>query len=282
MKSLNTSSIRAKQLFLSFGLALGLVLVAAGASAEMGSQLRFIIVGTAEYGGIYYPLGNGICRSVNTDRRLHKVHCSVESTSGTVANIQSLGQGLIDFGIVQSDVIEAAEPNDTKHLRTLFSLYEESFIVITKRDSSIHTFNDLQGMTVNVGEVGSGHRFTMDAIMKIKGWKSSNFEVQVEAPQSQNADLLCNDMIDAFVYAGGSPSAYLMQVTNRCDVRLVGVSDAQIDRLIEREAGYKKTVFKSSLYKGSEADISTIGVQAFLVSNTQTENWWLIKWLIVL
>jgi uncharacterized protein len=87
---------------LAFGLAAGAALLAAGVASAQDDQ--FITIGTGGVTGVYYPAGGAICRLVNADRQEHGIRCSVESTGGSVYNVNTMRQGELDFGIVQSDV----------------------------------------------------------------------------------------------------------------------------------------------------------------------------------
>ena len=53
-------------------------------------QQKFITIGTGGVTGVYYPAGGAICRLVNRDRAKHGLRCSVESTGGSVANVNLL------------------------------------------------------------------------------------------------------------------------------------------------------------------------------------------------
>ena len=74
------------------------------AASEAHAQQQFVTVGTGGVTGVYYPAGGAICRLVNQGRSEHGIRCSAESTGGSVFNVNTIRQGELDLGIVQSDV----------------------------------------------------------------------------------------------------------------------------------------------------------------------------------
>ncbi|MEP4676309.1 MAG: TAXI family TRAP transporter solute-binding subunit, partial [Lentilitoribacter sp.] len=81
-------------------------LAAAAAIAVMAPAAYaedFITIGTGGVTGVYYPTGGAICRLVNQGRREHGIRCSVESTGGSVYNINTIREGELEFGVAQSD-----------------------------------------------------------------------------------------------------------------------------------------------------------------------------------
>src|SRR3546814_17360450 len=68
------------------------------------AQQKFVSIGTGGVTGVYYAAGGAICRLVNKDRADHGVRCSVESTGGSVFNINTIKAGELDLGVVQYDV----------------------------------------------------------------------------------------------------------------------------------------------------------------------------------
>ena len=96
---------------MQFGVVAGALLAAAVAlPAPSYAQQQFVTVGTGGVTGVYYAVGGAICRLMNKDRKQHNIRCSVESTGGSTANINSLKGGELDFGMSQSDVPKSSSP----------------------------------------------------------------------------------------------------------------------------------------------------------------------------
>ncbi|MCK5495740.1 MAG: C4-dicarboxylate ABC transporter substrate-binding protein, partial [Hyphomicrobiaceae bacterium] len=65
--------------------ALGATLV----TADVKAETKFVSIGTGGVTGVYYPTGGAICRLVNKNRKTHGIRCSVESTGGSIYNINT-------------------------------------------------------------------------------------------------------------------------------------------------------------------------------------------------
>ena len=63
----------------------------------------FITIGTGGVTGTYYPIGGAICQMVNKNKKETNIRCSVESTGGSVYNVNTIKAGELDFGVSQSD-----------------------------------------------------------------------------------------------------------------------------------------------------------------------------------
>ena len=54
---------------------------------------QYVTIGTGGVTGVYYPTGGAICRLVNKTRKEHGIRCSVESTGGSVYNLNTIAAG---------------------------------------------------------------------------------------------------------------------------------------------------------------------------------------------
>jgi TRAP transporter TAXI family solute receptor len=258
----------------------GAALVAAlglGAAGTASAQ-TFITIGTGGVTGVYYPTGGAICRLVNKDRKEHGIRCSVESTGGSVYNLNTIRAGELDMGVAQSDwqyhayhgtsKFEDAGPN--KELRAVFSVHAEPFTVVARQDSGINDFDDLKGKRVNIGNPGSGQRGTMEVVMAAKGWTMDDFALASELKSAEQSKALCDNKIDAMVFVVGHPSGSIKEATTSCDTVLVEVSGPVIDKLVEENSYYRLATIPGGMYRGNDEDVQTFGVGATFVSSTNT------------
>jgi len=67
------------------------------------NKVEFVSIGTGSVTGVYYPAGGAISRMVNNNIQEYNLKVTVESTGGSVYNINAVLNNDIDFGIAQSD-----------------------------------------------------------------------------------------------------------------------------------------------------------------------------------
>ncbi len=242
---------------------------------------KYITIGTGGVTGVYYPAGGAICRLVNRSRKEHGIRCSVESTGGSVYNLNALRAGDIDIAVSQSDwqyhdymgTGPFKDVGPDKKLRSLFSLHSEPFTVIARADSGIKTFDDLSGKRVNLGNPGSGGRATMEALMTVKGWtREGTFKEAYELKASEQSQALCDNKIDAMIYSAGHPNGAVQEVTTACDTRIIPVDGADVDKLVNMYPFYAYTTIPGGMYNGNNHDIKTFGVKATFVSSEDVDN----------
>lgn len=253
-----------------FGMAMCLTVAPKHVQAEQ----QFVTIGTGGVTGVYYPTGGAICRLMNKGRKDHGIRCSVESTAGSVYNLNTIAAGELDMGVCQSDWQYHAyhgtskfEGKQNKDLRAVFSVHPEPFTVVAREDSGIEDFEDLKGKRVNIGNPGSGQRGTMEVLMEAYDWDKDTFKLASELKSSEQANALCDNKIDAFVFTVGHPSGSIKEATTACDTKLVNVKGPVIDKLVEKFPYYRTAVIPGGMYRNNSQDTSTFGVGATFVSS---------------
>ncbi|WP_238366725.1 TAXI family TRAP transporter solute-binding subunit [Mesobacterium pallidum] len=235
---------------------------------------EFITIGTGGVTGVYYPTGGAICRLVNKGRRDHGIRCSVESTGGSVYNVNTIKEGELEFGVAQSDIqynayngVVQFEDGAFDGLRSVFSVHPEPFTVVARADAGITTFDDLKGKRVNIGNPGSGQRATMEVLMEKMGWTTGDFALASELKAAEQSAALCDNQIDAMVYTVGHPSGSIQEATTACDSVLVEVSGDAVSALVEEFPFYSVATIPGGMYRGNDSDVTTFGVRATLVTS---------------
>ncbi len=249
-----------------------------GFGATTATAASFITIGTGGVTGVYYPTGGAICRLVNKTRKKHGIRCSVESTGGSVYNINTIRAGELDMGVAQSDwqyyaytgTSKFKDAGAFKELRAVFSVHPEPFTVVARADAGIKSFADLKGKRVNIGNPGSGQRGTMDVVMKAMGWTKKDFTLASELKSSEQSKALCDNKIDAMVFTVGHPSGSIKEATTSCDAVLVSVNGPVIDKLVKEADYYRTAMIPGGMYRGNPNETRTFGVGATFVSSSKT------------
>lgn len=249
---------------------------------------EFITIGTGGVTGVYYPTGGSICRLVNKGRKQHGIRCTVESTGGSIYNLNTIRAGELDMGVVQSDWQYHAYNGSSRfedqgaftELRAVFSVHPEPFTVVARKDAGIKHFKDLKGKRVNIGNPGSGQRGTMEVVMQAMGWTNSDFALASELKSAEQSAALCDNKIDAMVFTVGHPSGSIKEATTSCDSVIVAVTGKAINKLVKDNDYYRHAVIPGGMYRGTDKDVKTFGVGATFVSSTRTPTntvYWVVK-----
>ena len=256
-----------------------LLLVIVGFAAAIPAaqaQQKFITIGTGGVTGVYYAAGGAICRLVNKDRAKHGIRCSVESTGGSVFNINTIKAGELDMGVAQSDVqFNAAKgmaqfkDGAFKELRAVMSLHPEPFTVLARKEANIKSFQDFKGKRFNVGNPGSGTRASMEELLNAMGWKMSDFSLAAELKADEHGPALCDGKIDGFFYGVGHPSANIQDPTTVCGAKLVSLTGPAVEKLVKAKPYYGYATIPANLYPNNPQETRTFGVLATLVSSSK-------------
>jgi TRAP transporter TAXI family solute receptor len=254
--------------------------VAAVAPAPAPAQQKFVTIGTGGVTGVYYAAGGSICRLMNKDRDRTGIRCSVESTGGSVANINTIRGGDLDFGVAQSDwQFHAAKGTAVfekdgafSELRAVFSIHPEPFTVLARKEANVKTFADLKGKRVNIGNPGSGTRASMDVLLGAMGWTVADFGLAAELKADEHGAALCDNKIDAFYYGVGHPSANIQDPITTCGAKLVSLTGPAVDKLVAEAPYYAKVDIPGGLYSGNPDPTPTYGVLATFVTSTKVPD----------
>jgi TRAP transporter TAXI family solute receptor len=239
-----------------------------------------LTISTGSVSGVYYPAGGAICRLLNKSQKQHQLRCSVTASEGSIANIQKLRNNEVPLAIIQSDIehhaftgtSEFEQSGAMPQLRALFSLYSEAFTLVVREDSKIAQLSELTGKRIDLGNIGSGERATMELLMQQLNWKQTDFSQISGLHADERAQALCDNQIDAFVYVAGHPNGAIREATNSCDVKLLSLPAELIANILKTHPEYSATTIAGGLYRDNDSDINTFGVMSALLTTDKLDD----------
>lgn len=256
------------------GLLLGAVFSTPGMAAP---EKTYVSIGTGGVTGVYYPTGGAICRLVNKNRKKTGIRCSVESTGGSVFNINAIREGELEMGVAQSDwqyhayngTSKFKDAGPFKDLRAVFSVHAEPATLVVRADSGIKEFADIKGKRVNVGQPGSGTVATFDVIADAYGIKRSDLKLAAELKSSEMGQALCDNKIDAYFILVGHPAGLIKETTTTCDAKIADIHSPAVDKLVKENSYYRYASIPEGMYKGQDKAVKTFGVGATFVTSAK-------------
>ncbi|CAD7286529.1 TAXI family TRAP transporter solute-binding subunit [Campylobacter suis] len=244
-------------------------------ASTLGAK-EFVSIGTGGMTGTYYPIGGAICRLVNKDPNMK---CSVQSTGGSVYNVNNVLKKELTFGFSQSDVVfdkyngkgkfdGAADTN----LRAVVSIYPELLAFVVSKDSGIKDITGIVGKKFNVGNPGSGNELTTLEVLKAKGVDVNSLAHRGVLTAQECPHALKDKKIDGYTYMVGHPTANITDAANSLPIDILNVDGPEIDKMLADFPYFAKGVIPKGLYEGVDHDTNTIGVKAVLVADKSVSD----------
>jgi hypothetical protein len=252
--------------------------------AKLPAETAFVTIGSGDFTGVYFPTGLTIAKMINKKRNQSGIRATVESTRGSVFNLNAIMAGYLEFGLAQSDIqhqavnglVEWAEKGPQKELRAVFSIHHESVCLVAAIDADINTITDLKGKKVNLGNPGSGqYQNAIDALQA--AGLNPNYDIDAEKVKAAAAPVLLQEnLIDAFFCTVGHPSETLKKATaGERKVRFIPITGTGIDEVVADQIYYTKTTVPvAQFYPGAEnpVEVKTFGVMATLCTSSKVPD----------
>lgn len=253
--------------------------------SSVESKTTFVTIGTGGITGVYYPTGGAIAKIVNQKKKEYGIRCTVESTGGSVFNVNAVMAGDLEFGVVQSDrqyqAIHGTKGSEwdgrpQPDLRAVFSIHPETCTLVAAVDAGIKTIADLKGKRVNIGNPGSGHRKNAIDALTAAGldWEKDLMAEGIKA--SESAGLLQDERIDAFFYTVGHPNGSFKEATAGArKIRFVPIAGPGVDQLVQKRPYYAKAivpVLDNYPAAVNDTDIESFGVKATFVTSAKVPD----------
>ncbi|GHE21722.1 TAXI family TRAP transporter solute-binding subunit [Halomonas urumqiensis] len=255
---------------LKYALATTLMVAAPMAAAQQ------ISIATGGTGGTYYPYGGGLAELINNN--IDGTSAVAEVTGASVENMGLVWRGDSDIALALADTVYQAyngtgdfEDRQLDNLRALASIYPNAVQLVTLADSDIESLSDLEGKTVSVGAPGSGTELNARALLEANGISYDDFEPR-RLNFNETADAIRDGDIDAGFWSVGPPTSSILNLATTRDIRLIGLSDEEIDNAREVEPVFAAYELRAGLYEGMDEGVQTISIPNVLVVSSEMDE----------
>ncbi|BCV24160.1 MAG TPA: TAXI family TRAP transporter solute-binding subunit [Firmicutes bacterium] len=232
-------------------------------------------IATATTGGVYYPLGGAFAQVWN--KYVPGVKASAQATAGTPQNIELMRAKQAEIAFGQNGVsyygykgTEQFQGKAYPELRAMTALYSNVMQIVARKGAGIKSVADLKGKRFAPGAVASATEINSREILSVYGlnYMKDKGEVNVKADfvdYNAASDLLKNGQGDAYLIAGGLPTAAVMDTCASADVEVISLEPEKIKEITEKFPWYFEVVIPAGTYKGQDKDVHTVAVSNLLL-----------------
>lgn len=252
-----------------------LALALSACGREGGASRRFLSIGTAGTGGIYYPLGGAIASRLSVTDSLRQY--TAEVTGGSVENVNRVRSGQIDLGFALAMTVYEAYhggpnyPEPVANLRIVAPLYANMTHILVPERSPITSLGEFGGRRVSVGAAGSGTEQLSRQILE--GYDLTYDDIEPRFLSfTESAQALRDRAIDGAILSVGYPAAAVLEATTTGGARLLAMDEEGIARVIERYPFYSRGIIPGGVYPGVESEIPTVAALSWIVALEELES----------
>lgn len=234
-------------------------------TADVGN-VRFV---SGPTGGTYFPLGEGVARTMNQNSKGARV--SSTPTGGSTENVRLISLGEADFGWAAADVVYYAHnggrefPEALTNIRSVSAGHSSAGHLAVRADSDISSPDDLRGKKIAVGAAGSSNAQAALEWLKTYGIEEADVNL-LYISTSATIDALRDNTIDAGFQLSGIPSSSWQALASDHPIRFLAISDEKMRELNERLPFFQAEIVPAGTYAGQDEDVQTIGVKVILVT----------------
>ncbi|PKL08761.1 MAG: C4-dicarboxylate ABC transporter substrate-binding protein [Spirochaetae bacterium HGW-Spirochaetae-7] len=236
----------------------------------------FVSIASGGTGGTYYPLAGAMAEIWNEG--IKGMNATVQATGASVANVNLLREGKADVIMVQNDIayyaangLELFKDKALPEMKGMAILYPETCQLIVLANSGIDSVAALKGKKVAVGAAGSGVEANARQIMAAAGITYADIQVKYLS-FNEAASNLKDGNIDAAFLTAGHPTAAVQDISASKEISVIAIDNAVAAKLQATYPFYTKTVIPAGTYKGVNADVQTVAVQAMLAVSTKLDT----------
>jgi|GEM_PF-3442522 len=221
--------------------------------------------------GIYYAVATLLCHQLNAARQESGIRCGVGMTGGSLDNRERLQRGLLQFGLMQSDIAEESAADGA--LQGVVKLHDEMIYMALAERWRDTPLADLPWDQIQIGVVGSGSFVTANRLLTLSGIESTRTEDGTyRALQKMSTRELEQkmgpDQLDGFFLTTGKNSTLIKEILQQHpDYHLRSLP------AITGQKAYRPATIAANSYPNQPQPIDSYTVYAMLVTRADVPSW---------
>ncbi len=274
---------------------LGVAVLGLGQYATANTELKFFRIGTASTAGTYFPIGGVLANAISHPPGSREcarggscgvpgMIATVQSTEGSVDNVNLLDQGRVESALIQADVAYWAhsgeglfeERGPVEGIRAIANLYPEAIHLVVRAGMGVRQVEDLKGLRISLDAEGSGTR--ADATLILDAYDVGLDEIEVyELPAGESADMMREDELDGFFFVAGTPARAISNLAREVPLTLVPIRGPNAEALLERYPFFTEHAILPGTYQNvSHTQTLSVGAQWMVDAEVDEETVYLI------
>lgn len=210
--------------------------------------------------------------------------CKPEVTTGGAESLRLLAAGDVVLCSAMSDDVVAAYNGErdfqglTGSLRYITSGNMTTIQCFAKADLDVDTLADCVGLRVAVTS-GTMFNYYWPYLLETYGLTGDEFK-SVESYATKDAvEAFKNNQIDLICMVTAVPNNTIQDMAMSDAVRLLSMSEAERDKIIELQPCFQKTTVPAGSYTTWDKDVETIGVRNIYVCQEDTDYQMVYDWV---
>lgn len=201
------------------------------------------------------------------------------TSSGSNENALKVQTGDIELGMCSGDAASAAVAGTGKFadagacedLRALGAAYASMSNWVALKSSGYTYLHDAVGGTFGVGPAASTSEQSALLGLNVCGITEENSTFQ-NVTLGDGADNVCNGTMTAATAFSGPPVGAQLNASVTKDCVWLGFTDEELDKIIEANPSYYKTVIPAGTYNGQDEDVPTFGVKTLVICSADLDK----------
>lgn len=235
-----------------------------------------LIIATAGVTGSYYPFGGAVAK-IWTSKLKDLVSVAAQATGGAVENTKLMEGGEVELALTQNDLADYSWNKqhmfnkEYRKQRAIATLFPEVIHIFALRSSGVEDIAGLKGKKISMSQQGSGGLVNSQQIFEHYGF--SEKDVQPFYLSNIDAvDRMKDGLLDAIFVTTGAPNATYQDLCFAKDVRLLSMTDTDIEQIVNKYPFYSKYIIPQADYDKQKSDIQTVTVQAVLIASEDLDE----------